>query len=98
MSEAAETDARWNPRYVAYASSEGLTPKEILAKDKERWPGGHMAGFMSWVRRHWEMWDRAQGHSRARCDERPDSDYTAFTAWLLEKYPAPVVGEQLKLL
>ena len=100
MNEDTDHGARWNPRYVAYANSHGLTPEGMRAKDTERFPGGKMVGFMFWIREHLEMWDREQGHDRARRDMRSEADHVAFTAWLLAKYPtpsAPAVGDQLKL-
>lgn len=39
----------WNPRFVAYAKSNGLTPEQQLAKDRSRYPGGCMAGFITWI-------------------------------------------------
>ena len=39
----------WNPRYVAYATSNGRDPQAQLDADKEAWPGGRMAPFMFWI-------------------------------------------------
>lgn len=40
-----------NPRFVAYAASKGLTPEDALARDKKRYPGGCMCGFILWISR-----------------------------------------------
>ncbi len=39
----------WNPRYVLWAKKHGLTPKQMLEKDKRDWPGGCMLGFSQWI-------------------------------------------------
>lgn len=43
-----EPTEEWNPIYVAYAKAHGRSPEAMLAHDRERWPGGAMAGFMIW--------------------------------------------------
>ena len=54
-----------NPRYLAYCKATGdLTPEETLARDKERWPGGCMTGFMFWVQGKWAEWRKLNGRSR----------------------------------
>jgi hypothetical protein len=46
--------ADWNPRYLSYCRAHGHPdPDEMLAVDKERWPGGAMTGFSLWVQRAW---------------------------------------------
>lgn len=40
---------QWNPRYVAYAAKDGLTPEEALARDLDLRPGGCMVDFILWV-------------------------------------------------
>lgn len=37
---------RWNPRFEAYAASQGLTPAEVLERDRALYPGGCMTGFI----------------------------------------------------
>jgi hypothetical protein len=38
-------EQRWNPRYVAYASENGSTPDEMLARD------GNMVNYLCWSSR-----------------------------------------------
>ena len=38
----------WNPRFVLYAKCLGLSPEEAIERDRERWPGGAMTGFILW--------------------------------------------------
>lgn len=40
-----------NPLYRKYCSENGMTPAEMLAHDKSKYPGGFMAGFIIWVTR-----------------------------------------------
>lgn len=37
-----------NPRFVAYAASNGLTPEAQIEADRTRYPGGLMCGFILW--------------------------------------------------
>lgn len=41
---------RRNPRYVAYARSQGRSPAAQLRHDLEEYPGGCMCGFILWIR------------------------------------------------
>ena len=73
------TKKDWNPRYVIYALAHGNTPDVMLAKDKERYKGGCMCGFILWVNRHVELF-RA---SNPRCFVGPYiQDQDAFTDYL----------------
>lgn len=51
----------WNPRYVWYAEAHGLTPDEMLRYDRDRFPGGVMAGFLSWIGSRHREFLRAEG-------------------------------------
>ena len=49
-----------NPRFAAYARAHGRTPEEQSAHDRQRFPGGSMAGFLTWNSARWEDWWRAE--------------------------------------
>lgn len=69
-----------NPRYVAYAASEGLQPRAMLARDKRRYPGGHMCGFTLWISERWQVWRRI---NRVRHDAPLfEDDHRSFDAFI----------------
>lgn len=39
----------YHPRYILWAKKHGLTPEQMLEKDKQDWPGGCMVGFSQWI-------------------------------------------------
>lgn len=38
-----------NRRYILWAKKHGLTPEQMLEKDKQDWPGGCMTGYNLWI-------------------------------------------------
>lgn len=38
-----------NPRYVAYAKSQGRTPEQQFEHDQNEYPDGAMIGFILWI-------------------------------------------------
>lgn len=75
------TDHRWNPRYVAYCHAHGTPdPDAMLARDRERWPGGCMTGFLLWNGARWTEWRKIQGYDL----DTPlgPYDYASFDLWL----------------
>jgi len=77
----------YNPRFVAYARSIGFDdPADALAHDRERYPGGVLAGFLLFVHEH------AAAFKRARPDLVLDDTFTLlgharFTQHLLALFP-----------
>ncbi len=54
-----------NPRYLAYCAAHGETdPEAMLARDRERYPGGCMVGFIQWNTAQWREWltEQAKTH------------------------------------
>lgn len=84
-----------NPRYAAYMSAHLVgDPALMIAIDSQRYPGGHMCGFLLWNAERARQWIALCGHGSAR---NPDlylymhgDDYDA---WLLSHFP-PFVLER----
>jgi len=55
-----------NPRYILYSESQGRTPNEQLAYDEEVWPGGKMCGFILWIQKHLQAYEKEHG-PRSAC-------------------------------
>jgi hypothetical protein len=70
----------WNPRYVAYARAHGNTPEHQSALDRERFPGGRMAGFLVWLGEQHRAYTSAGLHVGSVWT---DPDHAEFDAWLL---------------
>lgn len=79
MNTTQATTKEWNPRYVAYARSNGNTPDAQLAADKVRFPGGCMCEFI--------IWNGRQLHEfRSQFKKHPtiltEQDHAEYDAWL----------------
>lgn len=78
-------DSGMNPLYIAYATSQGMSADEVLASDREQYPGGCMTGFILFVadmkRKFWEVCPEA-----FFCN-RPESlvDVGAFHRFIAEQ-------------
>lgn len=66
-----------NPRYLAYCAAHGFRgdPDGMLAHDRERWPGGVMCGFVTWMAPLIGAFEKLRGPHAASA--YPD-DFTAF--------------------
>lgn len=74
---------QWNPRYVCYAKSKGMTPAEALKNDTEQYPGGKMCGFTLWIQARWHDWRTLR--NLARDYPLSDAHYDDFDVWLAEQ-------------
>jgi hypothetical protein len=75
------TEGEWNPRYLEYCRvTGGLSPEATLARDRERWPGGAMTGFVVWMPAQWATWRRLNGYKADAILD--DEAVAAFDAWL----------------
>lgn len=74
------------PRYVAYCIAHGAQSKdEMLARDRERWPGGVMAGFILWIKDMWDQWGMERGsHPSIKTEQH----HVEFDVWLAEHVAA----------
>jgi len=76
----------WNPRYLIYARSQGHPdPDEMLRADRERYPGGVMAGFMIWIQTRWVEFRQLKGWRES--DPLSHQDHREFTAWIDAQVP-----------
>ena len=75
------------PRYSAYCRAHGRDPESMLAHDRERFPGGKMAGFIVWLRREWSAFDD-EHHGGKAPFARPEGEHDAFNYFLVQRYPA----------
>lgn len=80
----------YQARYRAYAQAHGRSPEELLAHDTTQYPGGKMAGYITWINQQWAEWDRLHarncgGHAREWI--RSDAEHIEFDTWLLSRYP-----------
>lgn len=81
--------AALNPRYVAYMSAHLVGDPALMATiDRERFPGGHVIGFINWNNARIRQWIALRGHGSARYPDlylhMHGDDYDA---WLLGHFP-----------
>lgn len=74
---------KYQPRYLAYCAANGLEPEEMLGKDRERYPGGYMTGFLLWIPQMWKKWDELTGRGDLSLP-KSRKDHRDFTRWLTE--------------
>jgi hypothetical protein len=86
----------YNPRFKAYAVSQGRTPEDQLVHDSEAWPGGKMAGFTLWVHEQWARWSKLFNEKPEWGDNWSDRQIAYFDKWLAGLIFAP--GEKVKIV
>ena len=71
-----------NPYYQAYCIAHGASSRtEMLERDRARFPGGCLAGFMGWISLQWAEWRTETRHvGNLSADDR-----TAFGSWLADR-------------
>jgi hypothetical protein len=74
-------ESEFNPRYVAYAAVHGKEPNAMMEHDRERYPGGCMTGFITWIPQQWLEWAKSVG--RRDLAMLSDAEHDAFTDWLV---------------
>lgn len=75
-----------NPRYLAYCVASGATSvAEMQRRDGEAYPGGKMTGFMFWIGRQWEEYDRVFNIPAKSFGRHGEDHQRLFDAWLAEK-------------
>jgi hypothetical protein len=90
-------DMSYNPRYAAYAARHGLEPEAMLEADRQRFPGGCMAGFFSFIGEGMRQFRRInQLNPAAFCgDSLTEIGHTQFTAFLNVKPITHIDGNEL---
>ena len=65
MSWTASTEdlADWQPSYLAYCVSRGMSPEEVRAADAEEW-NGTVLGFTTWMNGQWEEFMAEKGYDQ----------------------------------
>lgn len=72
----------WNPRFLAYAQSRGMTPEAVLSADRIAFPGGRMAGFIVWNMRRITEYLAETRLPRASLVTNPEQ----YDGWLARRY------------
>jgi hypothetical protein len=66
--------------YAAYAANNGMTPEQMSAHDRQRYPGGRNAGFILWISSQWQAWAKANGRNRHA--PKAPSDHASFAQFI----------------
>ena len=79
-----------NPRYAAYCAAHGSrSVGQQKAKDRQKWPGGFMAGFIFWnsaMIAEFSVAHRGKGYFMQ--GSLTEDGHAACDRWLLEQWPA----------
>lgn len=74
----------YNSRFINYARVHGKTPGEMFDADRVRFPGGRMAGFITWNRVHINNFYTAHPEAFYKSPGDPPRlvDHAAYDAYL----------------
>ena len=68
------------PRYKAYCLAHvAASVEEMFARDREKYPGGMMAGFINWISTQWNTWEQLTGFKKPF---KSPEDHAVFDLWL----------------
>lgn len=82
LSTVANDAAQYTARYQAYARAHGVAPAEMLERDCAAYPGGRMCGFVVWIGRAWDEWERLTGRPSRDAVSLTVAEHGAFDEWL----------------
>lgn len=71
--------SEWQSRYLAYCRAHRATPGEMEIRDRKRWPGGFMTGYIQWICEQWRVWAAETGES---LEHKTADSHRRFDAWL----------------
>ena len=93
LEAARSRDEGVNPRYLAYCVAHGEpSPDAMLERDRVRFAGGLMVGYIVWINARWSEWRRLVG--LREYDALGDTAHASFDRWLADRIAAndlPVV-------
>ncbi len=75
--------SKYNLRYLLYCKENGKNPREMLAHDRKKYPGGSMCNYILWIDQQWFAFAKVKGLSRH--DPRLAFDQKGFDEWLESK-------------
>ncbi len=79
---------QWNQRFTAYSRAHGLTPAQMAASDAKSFPGGPMAGFITWIGASWDAWELHTGRPSRHRVALTVAEHAAFDEWLVARRAA----------
>jgi hypothetical protein len=79
----------FNPVYVSYARFHGHDPNGMLERDRLRWPGGIMCGFLLWNTR---MVHRFLAEHNEPAIPFVKGQYESYRKWLEEEVSVTLSG------